>query len=94
MTTATLVESLLQRGSETDMTEAREATAKLAAVPTEPGCVLNEIWLLRLRALLAQAEGDEVIYRDQRDRYRQLANELGFEGHMAWGAAMASPTNQ
>ena len=88
VTTAILVESLLQRGSEADLTEAREATAKLAAVPTEPGCVLNEIWLLRLRALLAQAEGDEVIYRDHRDRYRKMANELGFEGHMAWAAEM------
>ena len=87
-TTALYVESLLQRGSEVDLREARDATAKLAAVPTEPGCVLNEIWLLRLRALLAQAEGDDLTYRENRDRYRKMANDLGFEGHMAWAAEM------
>jgi hypothetical protein len=27
-------------------------------------------------------------YRDYRDDYRQMATELGFEGHMAWAAAM------
>ena len=65
-----------------------EAIAKLEAVPTEPGVVLNEIWLLRMRALLAQAEGDDDAYRDHRDRYRKMANDLGFEGHMAWSAEM------
>ncbi len=57
-------------------------------VSTEPGVVINEIWLLRLRALLAKAEGDEATYRDYRDRYRQMANDLGFEGHMQWAAEM------
>ena len=70
------------------MREARKATEDLASWPTEPGCVLNEIWLLRLRALLAKADGDEATYRDQRDRYRQMANDLGFEGHMQWAAEM------
>ena len=27
-------------------------------------------------------------YRDYRDRYRQMANDLGFEGHMQWAAEM------
>ena len=36
---------------------------RLAAVPTDPGVVLNDIWLLRLRALLARAHGDEAAYR-------------------------------
>ena len=44
--------------------------------------------VLRLRALLAQARGDEPAYRELRDRYRAMATELGFEGHMAWAAAM------
>ena len=86
--TAVLVESLLQRGSEADVREARTAIAKLAAVPVEPGVVVYEVWLLRLRALLAQAEGDAVGYRDYRDRYRTRAADLGFEGHMAWAEAM------
>jgi adenylate cyclase len=60
----------------------------LADVPTEPGFVLNEIPLLRLRALLAQTQGDEVSYRDYRDRYRAMATSLGYEGHMAMAEAM------
>jgi hypothetical protein len=40
------------------------------------------------RALLAQAHGDEASYRDYRDRYRAMANDLGFEGHIATAAAM------
>ena len=47
-----------------------------------PRLVLNELPLLRLRALLAKAHGDEVAYRDFRDRYRAMATSLGFEGHM------------
>jgi adenylate cyclase len=85
---ATLVDLLLQRGFDADIREAREAVRMLAALPTEPGVVLNEIWLLQLRARLAQADGDETTYRDYRDRYRQMATDLGFEGHMAWAAAM------
>ena len=53
-----------------------------------PGFVLNDIWLLRLRALLARAHGDEAAYRDYRDRYRAMATSLGFEGHMKWAVAM------
>ena len=86
--TAALVETLLRRGSDTDVQEAAAAIERLAAVPTDPGFVLNEIQLLRLRALLAQAHGDMTGYRDYRDRYRAMATELGFEGHMAWAEAM------
>ena len=53
-----------------------------------PGFVLNDIWLLRLRALLARAHGDEAAYRDYRDRYRAMATSLGFEGHMKWAETM------
>jgi hypothetical protein len=38
--------------------------------------------------LLAHAHGDDVAYRDYRDRYRAMAKKLGFEGHMAWAEAM------
>jgi adenylate cyclase len=85
---AVLVESLLRRGSEADLLEARAAIERLAALPTEPGLVLNDIWLLRLRSLLAQAEGNDASYLDYRDRYREMANSLGFEGHIAWAEAM------
>jgi adenylate cyclase len=58
-------------------------------VPTDPGFVLHEIVLLRLQALLARAKGDDADYREFRDRYRKMANELGFEGHMAMANAIA-----
>ena len=83
-----LVESLLRRGSDTDVQEAAAAIERLAAVPTDPGFVLNEIPLLRMRALLARAHGDDVAYRDHRHRYRAMATSLGFEGHMKWAEAM------
>jgi adenylate cyclase len=86
--TAALVETLLRRGSDTDVQEAAAAIERLAAVPTDPGFVLNDIQLLRMRALMAQARGDETAYRDYRDRYRALATSLGFEGHMKWAEAM------
>jgi hypothetical protein len=50
--------------------------------------VARDIWLLRLRALLARAIGDDPTYRDFRDRCRTMATSLGFEGHMEWAEAM------
>ncbi len=50
-----------------------------------------EITLLRLRALLARARGDDVAYRDLVSRYRAMAESLGFEGHIAWAEAMINP---
>jgi adenylate cyclase len=48
----------------------------------------RDIWLLRMRALLARALGDEAAYRNHRDCYRAMATSLGFEGHMKWAEAM------
>ena len=86
--TDVLVEVLLRRGTDADLEETQLAIDRLAAVPTERGFVINEIWLLRLRALLARAYGDTTAYRDYRDRYRRMATELGFEGHMKMAEAM------
>jgi adenylate cyclase len=86
--TAALVESLLRRGSDNDVQEAAAAIERLAAVPTDAGFVMNEVPLLRMRALLARAEGDDTAYRDYRDRYRAMATSLEFEGHMEWAEAM------
>ena len=83
-----LVESLLRRGTAQDLQEAQAAIDRLAAVPTDPAFVLNEIQLLRMRALLARTRGDDTAYREYRDRYRALAASLGFEGHMKWAEAM------
>jgi hypothetical protein len=86
--TGVLVETLLDRGAESDLAEAESAIERLAATPADEGLVIREIWLLRLRALLTRARGDDVAYRDLVSRYRAMAESLGFEGHMAWAAAM------
>jgi adenylate cyclase len=85
---AVLVDLLLQRDADGDVREARAAIDLLASIPTDPGFVMNDIWLLRLEALLAQSSGDDSRYRDYRDRYRKRATELGFEGHKAMAEAM------
>ena len=69
------------------MAEAEATIARLAAAPAD-GSVIRDVWLLRLRALLARARGDDDGYRELRDRYREMATSLGFEGHMQWAAAM------
>jgi hypothetical protein len=86
--TGVLVETLLERGAGDDLHEADAAIDRLAAAPTDDGLVIREIWLLRMRALLARARGDDAWYRDHRDRYRDMAKTLGFEGHIAWAEAM------
>jgi class 3 adenylate cyclase/RecA/RadA recombinase len=86
--TGVLVETLLDRGAESDVVEAEAATERLASAPAEEGFVIREIWLLRLRALLARAHGDTAAYAQFRDRYRDMARSLGFEGHIAWAEEM------
>jgi adenylate cyclase len=83
-----LVESLLARRTAADLHAAHAAIERLAAVPVDPGFVAHEVPLLRLRALLARAHGDEAGYRDFRDRYRKMATDLKFEGHIAIAEAM------
>ncbi|HUO39799.1 MAG TPA: AAA family ATPase, partial [Mycobacterium sp.] len=85
--TGVLVETLLDRGSESDVAEAEAAIDRLAIAPAEEGLVIRDIWLLRLRALLARARGDAA-YADFRDRYRDMARTLGYEGHIAWAEAL------
>ena len=86
--TGVLVETLLDGGDESDAVEAEAAIERLAAAPADEGLVIRDIWLLRLRALLARAHGDDTGYREYRDRYRDMAKTLGFDGHIAWAEAM------
>ena len=86
--TNTLVEALLARGTEADLDEAEVAIERLASTLSGSAWVTRDIYVLRLRALMARARGDEAAYRELRDRYREMANDLGFEGHMEWAAAM------
>jgi hypothetical protein len=86
--TGVLVETLLERGAEGDLAEAQEAIDRLANLPATEGWVVRDITLLRLRALLSRARGDDVAYPDLASRYRAMAESLGFEGHIAWAKAM------
>ena len=51
--TGVLVETLLDRRADVEVAEAEAAIERLASAPADDGLVLREIWLLRLRALLA-----------------------------------------
>ena len=85
---AALVAALLLRGSDIDVHEAQAVTNRLAAASVESGFVLNELSLLRMRALVARSHGDDIAYRDLLRRYRGMAKRLGFEGHIAMAEAM------
>ncbi|MCV7125841.1 ATP-binding protein [Mycobacterium lacus] len=87
--TTVLVEALLARGSAADVDDAELAVDRLAAVPTEPGFVLHELPVLRLRALLARTRGDEPGYQQFVQRFRARALEAEFEGYLAQAEAMA-----
>ena len=86
--TGVLVVTLLERGTDGDVAQAEAAIQRLAAAPADEGLVIRDIWLLRLRALLARAHGDATAYADFLDRYRDMARTLGFEEHIAWAEAM------
>lgn len=86
--TALLVEALLRRCGPGDLEEAEAAIDRLAGEPVEPGFVLYELPLLRLRALVAEARGDRASYVDHRDRYRAMARRVDFKPHIAMAEAM------
>jgi adenylate cyclase len=77
--TEVLVQLLVRRGSSGDQHEAQAAIDRLAAVPTDPGFVLHELPLLRSRALLALARGDEDSCRNFMEGHRAKAAAAGFE---------------
>jgi len=81
--TNVLVELLVRRGSIGDQHEAQATIDRLAAVPTDPGFVLHELPLLRSRALLALAHGDENSYRNFMERHHAQAAAAGFEALIA-----------
>jgi adenylate cyclase len=86
--TTALVEILLARDGPGDVEAAQRAIDRLADVPTEPGFVLHDIPVLRLRALLARARGDESGYRQFLQDFRARAREVEFEGYVAQADAM------
>lgn len=85
---AAFAEALLERNAEGDVSEAREHAERLAKLLAEQHSAVVEIALLRVRALLARAAGDDTGYRELVTGYRTMAHRLGFEGHMAKADAM------
>jgi hypothetical protein len=77
--TEVLVQLLVRRGSSGDQSEAQAAIDQLAAVPTDSGFVLHELPLLRSRALLAHARGDESSYRNFLEQHHAKAAAVGFD---------------
>lgn len=88
LSTCLLVEFLLRRGLADDVSAAQAAIDRLSAFPLLDGLSLPDIYLHRMRALIGRAVGDATAYRIHRDRYREMATSLGFEGHMTRAAAM------
>lgn len=88
--TTVLVESLVERSADGDLTEAHVAVDRLACVPSEPGLVLHELPMLRLRALLAQVQGDHDANRQFMRDYRAKAAAAGFQPLVAAADAEAS----
>lgn len=85
---AILVETLLDRGAEDDLTFAGESVERLAGVAAAQSAAICDITLLRLRALLARAHGDDAGYGELADQYRATAEAHGYEGHIDWAASM------
>jgi adenylate cyclase len=88
LATHALVQTLVDRPDDGDVDEAEVAIERLERAPAEDRLVIRDVWLLRLRALLARAHGDERAYCELRDRYADMAKSLDFEGHVKWAKAM------
>ena len=84
-----LVETLLRRGGDGDLAEARAAAGRLAKLPHDALNVYTELIELRLAALFARAENDGDAYRRCVHHYLTTAERLGFDGHIAWARALA-----
>lgn len=86
--TRVLVDALLYSGGTANLPRVEELVSRLAHVSAQHGLVLNELYVVRLKAVVARARGDESSYCDYRNRYRAIAERLGFTGHIAAAAAM------
>lgn len=83
--TSVLVEALLRRDGPGDLAAARAAIDRTAA---DCRFVLHEVMLLRLRALVARAEGNHDGYRRLAQQYGAVSRAGGFDGHCAIAATM------
>jgi adenylate cyclase len=80
-----LAETLISRG---EFDNAAVEIERLLTMGAERGWKSREISALRLSVLLARARGEENVYRKLRDQYREMANDLGYEGHIQWAAEL------
>ncbi len=78
-----LVETLVEHGSESDLTEAQETVDWLAELASQSHSAMLDITLLRLHAILALACGDDRAHSALARRYRETAEALGYDGHIA-----------
>ena len=76
------------RGGPDDLIAAAEAVDRFAAESTAAGVAIYDVALLRLRAVVARACGNENEYREYVDRYRAMAREFDFDGHIAMAESM------
>ncbi len=83
-----LVETLLERGADGDLAEAQQTIERLAQLGAPEDWAMREVTLLRLRALVARAQGHHDAWRDLVARYYAMAESLGFEGHLARAETM------
>jgi adenylate cyclase len=79
---------LLRHGGAAGLDEAATVIDDLAALTRERGAIAYDPPVLRLRALLAQSEGDLVVAREMARQYLASATKLGFEGHIVAASAM------
>ncbi|MEE2854251.1 MAG: adenylate/guanylate cyclase domain-containing protein [Actinomycetota bacterium] len=86
--TAVLAETLLDRGAGADVAEAEAAIDRLMAARADDGLVMRDIWLLRLRVLLARSRGDDDSYSHFLHHHREMAKALGYQEHIAWAATL------
>jgi adenylate cyclase len=83
-----LAETLLECATADDFREVEGLLEEIRAAHSEDFLV-EDIFLLRLQAVIAPARGDDDAYvRVVRD-YRDLAESLGFQGHIAWAKEMS-----
>ncbi|BBZ42095.1 ATP-binding protein [Mycobacterium conspicuum] len=74
-----LVESLLARRGDRDLADAQIAMDRLAASSPGPEYLHHELTVLRLRGLLAQAQGDAFAHQQFMESFRAKAAAAGFE---------------
>ncbi|MGV9713765.1 AAA family ATPase [Gordonia sp. NPDC003424] len=90
--TGVLTEALLARGTDEDLIEARQTIDRLETLRADQGVAMRKVMLLRLRTLLARADGDDAAFRQLADRYHAMSEQLGYEMHTVWAAEMIDGT--